>query len=199
MRKIVIVGITMLVLAGCSSVNDAGNAGTPEQDSIASQASEAASEAANQAVEQFKDAEIAAQLETVALVLKAYSDLGGQMISSGGDLDIATMNVLTDGLRKVTTAAEDWRTYVDSIPEGAITPQLRQALAGYSSELNNYLADQEAGYDAWQACLVDRKLEDIQAATCVFERVDPSASVKATEKYIAALKALGTQLGLNIA
>jgi len=196
-RRVLMATTAAFLLAGCSSVNSTDGL-TPEQASaVASQASEAASVAAGEAVQQLKTVEIAAELETVALAVKAYADLGGEMERTG-DLDLATLDTLGEGIGTARTAVDEWASYANSVPESAVTPGLRQDLDAFTAAADAYVAGQEDGYRVWDKCLRVEGKRDVAAATCIFRELDVEGSVEVFNEYVAALKALGAQLGMNI-
>lgn len=197
MRRAVNVVATVVVLAGCSSVNSTDGLSREQASAIASQASEAASVAANEAVQQFKTVEIADELERVALAVKAYADLGGEMERTG-DLDLATLDKLSAGIATARTAVDEWASYAVSVPERATTPGLRKDLDAFTTAADAYVADQEDGYRVWDKCLRIERKRDVAAATCIFEEIDVEGSVEVFNDYVAALKALGAELGMNI-
>ena len=196
-RSVLMATVAAFLLAGCSSVNSTDGL-TPEQASaIASQASEAASVAAGEAVQQLKTVEIAEELETVALAVKAYADLGGAM-ERAGDLDLATLDKLSAGIGTARTAVNEWAAYANSVPESAITPGLRKDLDVFTAAVDAYVAGQEDGYRVWNQCLRIEGRKEVAAATCIFNEIDVEASVEVFKEYVAALKALGANVGMNI-
>lgn len=196
-RVLVTAAAMAVFLAGCSSVNSTQGL-TPEQAAvIASQASEAASVAAGEAVQQLKTVEIADELEKVGLAIKAYADLGAEMERTG-DLDLATLDKLSEGISTARTAVDEWASYAASLPESATTPGLRQDIDAFTTAADAYVAGQEDGYRVWDQCLRTEGKRDVAAATCIFDEIDVEGSVEVFKDYVAALKALGAELGMNI-
>jgi len=197
-KKLAMTLVSLILVSACSSVNSSEGF-TPEQASaIASQASEAAAEAADEFVEEYQSMNaVAGELETVALAIKAYADLGKEMEQTGS-LDLATLDKLSGGLVTARAAADDWTAFANGLPASETTPALRQDLDAFTGAVDAYLADQEGGYKVWERCLRTQGKRDLEAATCIFGKLDVDRSVEVFEDYVTTLKALGAELGMNV-
>jgi len=145
----------------------------------------------------FSTYETIQQLQPLVKAVVAYTDADYLALDDFA-LSTTVQQVAETKLNTVIGAQTDWLDFLDQRAFAIIAPApTNEAALDFNTSLDSWLDLQTEGVGRWEQCLRDYSTE-IGITACVLLGVDSSSEGKSLVDYTGSLKALMSQLGIEI-